>query len=261
MRIDCHIHLERGGYTVEWVGEFVKKAMERGLDEIRLLEHSFRFREFAPMYQSVIDYSDHQRDWFRQKNAGSLSIKDYTALIECARQTAFPIKIRYGLEICYFEGYESLIRDILNSYSFDFSVGSVHWVDGFGFDHGKEFWESVDVDRTYTRYYEIMHQLIESRLFAGVAHPDSIKVFGHKPLYDLAGAYEKLAGLLHDHDMYAEQSGGLHLNYSRNCELGMNPAMLGIFREKGVRILTASDAHRPEDAGANIAELQDLLNR
>lgn len=261
MRIDCHIHLERGRYTVEWVNEFVNMAMDRGIDEIRLLEHSFRFREFVPMYQSAFDYSSYQENWFRQKNAGSLPIKDYTALIECARQTVFPIKILFGLEICYFEGYESLIRDMLNGYSFDFSVGSVHWIDGFGFDQGKEFWESADVDRVYTRYYEIMQQLIESRLFSGVAHPDSIKVFGHKPSYDLTGTYEKLAGLLLERDMYAEQSGGLNLNYYKDCELGMNPAMLRIFREKGVRILTASDAHCPEDVGANITELQDLLDR
>lgn len=56
-------------------------------------------------------------------------------------------------------------------------------------------------------------------------------------------------------------SGGLHLNYDKSCELGMNPVMLKIFTEKGVRLLTASDAHCPGDAGANIAELKNSTRK
>lgn len=47
---DGHIHIERGAYTLEWINRFVDRAVETGLDEIRLLEHNFRFAEFAPMY-------------------------------------------------------------------------------------------------------------------------------------------------------------------------------------------------------------------
>lgn len=257
--IDCHIHLERGPYTIEWLNEFVKTAVNRGIDEIYLLEHSHRFTEFTPMYESICDYNDIQREWFKRKSSKSLSINNYTKFIDQVKQTSFPIKLKFGLEICYFEGWEHLIKDVLDSYSYDFATGSVHWVDGFGFDHKKEFWESIDVDRIYIRYYEIMQKLIESDLFTGVAHPDSIKAFGHKSSYQLVDTYRKLADLLCKHDMYAEQSGGLHLNY--NChELGMNETMLKIFIDQGVRILTASDAHRPEDVGANIMELQNLVS-
>ena len=47
---DVHIHIERGPYTKEWIDTFVKQAVEMGLDEIYLLEHSHRFQEFSPMY-------------------------------------------------------------------------------------------------------------------------------------------------------------------------------------------------------------------
>jgi histidinol-phosphatase (PHP family) len=261
MLIDCHIHLERGQYTLEWLNEFVKTAVNRGLDEIYLLEHSHRFNEFIPMYKSICDYSNYQREWFERKNDGDLSIKNYIDFIEQVKQISHPIKIKFGLEICYFEEYEQLIQDVLNSYSFDFATGSVHWVDGFGFDHKKELWNSLNVDKIYTRYYELMQKLIESDLFTGVAHPDSIKAFGHKASYELVGTYIRLAELLCKHKMYAEQSGGLHLNYDSNCELGMNATMLKMFINKGVPILTASDAHSPQDVGANIAELQNLVHR
>ena len=46
---DVHIHIERGPYTREWISRFADQAVKAGLDEIWLLEHSFRFREFAPI--------------------------------------------------------------------------------------------------------------------------------------------------------------------------------------------------------------------
>ncbi|BCN30491.1 PHP domain-containing protein [Anaeromicropila herbilytica] len=257
--IDCHIHLENGDYTIEWLNQFVKVAVERGIEEIYLLEHSHRFLEFIPMYQSICEYSEYQRKWFESKNNRNLSLEEYVAFIQQAKQGRYPIKIHFGLEICYFEGYEDFIHEILKHYNFDFLTGSIHWVDGFGFDHKKELWDSVDVDMTYRRYYELMKSLIKSDLFTGVAHPDSIKAFGYKPSYELLNTYEEIASLLCKHDMYAEQSGGLHLNYSESCELGMNKTMLNVFKERGVRILTASDAHSPENVGAYIRELQGML--
>lgn len=259
--IDCHIHLERGKYTVEWLNRFVETAIYRGIHEIYLLEHSHRFSEFVPMYKSIADYSYYQKEWFERKRNVDLSIKEYTLFIEQAKQIPYPIKVKFGLEVCYFEEYEHLINGILDSYPFDFATGSVHWVDGFGFDHKKELWDNINVDKLYIRYYEVMERLIGSGLFTGVAHPDSIKVFGHKPSFGLECTYEKIAELLNKNNMYAEQSGGLYLNYSSNCELGMNEKMLKVFKDNGVRILTASDAHKPEDVGANIMELQNLLYR
>lgn len=258
--IDCHIHIEKGPYTVEWLNEFIQTAVKRDLDEIYLLEHSHRFIEFTDMYESICKYNDYQREWFNRKNDGKLSIKNYTDLINQAKQISYPIKVRFGLEVCYFKDHERLIKEVTDSYPYDFITGSIHWIDGFGFDHKKEFWNSIDVDKIYRRYYEIMESLISSGLFTGVAHPDSIKAFGHKPSYELIDIYNKLADLLNKHNLYAEQSGGLHLNYSKDCECGMNKEMLEVFKSRGVRILTASDAHSPKDVGANIVELQSLLD-
>lgn len=257
--IDCHIHLERGPYTQEWLQEFINTALDRGLDEIYLLEHSHRFREFAPMYQPICMYNQYQREWYERHNTQQ-SVTAYHEFIKKTPCLSFPIKIRFGLEVCYFEEQEGLIGEILRSFPYDFVIGSVHWIDGFGFDHKKEFWNGLDVDRLYIRYYEIMENLIKSGLFTGIAHPDSIKVFGYQPKFDLSETYERIASLLNQYGMYAEQSGGLHLNYGTDCELGMNSTMRKIFLDQGVHIQTASDAHRPEDVGANIKELIELLH-
>ena len=64
--IDGHIHIERGPYTLEWIRKFVDRAVETGLDEIRLLEHNFRFEEYVPMYDSVCAHSDFVNEWFHR---------------------------------------------------------------------------------------------------------------------------------------------------------------------------------------------------
>ena len=64
---DGHIHIEAGPYTLEWIDQFVTQALKAGLTEIRLLEHCYRFREFAPMYDSVEAYSPYASDWVHRR--------------------------------------------------------------------------------------------------------------------------------------------------------------------------------------------------
>ena len=49
--------------------------------------------------------------------------------------------------------------DVLKKYDFDFLTGSVHWIDGWGFDHKgqKETWESKNTEEIYKRYYYISY--------------------------------------------------------------------------------------------------------
>ena len=93
----------------------------------------------------------------------------------------------------------------------------------------------------------------------GKQHPDSIKCFGYKPDIDLTEDYNKLAVLLKKNGMYAENSGGLQLNYSPDIELGLNSQLLSVLRKNNVQIETASDAHKQSDVGANILDLANML--
>lgn len=79
--VDGHIHIERGEYTLEWIEQFVGKAIEMELDEIQLLEHCYRFKEFEPMYDSVCKYSDYIDKWFYRQSYG-LQLGDYLHVIQ-----------------------------------------------------------------------------------------------------------------------------------------------------------------------------------
>lgn len=253
--IDTHIHIEKGDYSIEWVKEFVNVALNRGLTEIYLLEHSHRFKEFMGIYKNFIRYNDYQKSWLDRKF--KLSLEDYKNFILKVKKEKFPIKIKFGLEICYEEGTEEIIKNTLENFQWDFITGSVHWVDGWGFDHKKEHWVTIDVDRVYKRYYEIMKNLIKSQLFNIVAHPDSIKCFGYNPSFDLTETYFEIADLVNKYNMSAEHNSGLYYRYGHE-ELGLNRKMHDIFKSKNVHICTASDAHKPEDTGKYIRELNQI---
>ena len=159
--VDGHIHIERGPYTLEWIDQFVNKSVEMERDEIRLLEHHFIFEEFAPMYDSVRRYSEYVDAWFR-RSAGKHRLADYLELIHQARNREFPIKVKFGLEVCYFKEFEGFISELTKGNGFDFLLGSVHFVDDFAFDHKAEHWAGLDVDRIYHRYFEDSVSLAKS---------------------------------------------------------------------------------------------------
>ena len=261
---DVHVHfLHDGGgiYTREFFEGFIIAAQSAGLDEIYLLEHTHQFLEFEKVYAPIKKFNAYQNDWLTRRMTGS--VENYLRFIETVKNENFPVKVKFGLEVCYIPEACDELANRLSEYDFDFLTGSVHWIDGWGFDHPKikDLWDGVDVDKAYRRYYEIMNELCESGLFTGLAHPDSIKCFGRAPRYDLTETYHELAALLNKFGMYAENSGGLKSNYSPPQELGMDAKMLGVFKQNGVAVETASDAHKQSDTGKNIRELEEMLKK
>lgn len=260
---DVHVHFLHGnpiGYNIDFFEGFIKVAQNAGLSEIYLLEHTHQFTEFEKVYEPIKSYNEFQHNWITERM--NESIEDYINFIKTVKDKKYPVKVKFGLEVCYIPETADILADVLKKYNFNFLTGSVHWIDGWGFDHKgqKETWESKNTEEIYKRYYEIMFQLCESNLFTGLAHPDSIKCFGYKPNIDLSDYYNKLALLLNKHNMYAENSGGLKLNYSPDNELGLNAQLMSILKKNNVRIETASDAHNQKDVGANIRELEKMIH-
>lgn len=69
--------------------------------------------------------------------------------------------------------------------------------------------------------------------------------------------YLQLAQALRKHSMYIEESSGLAINYG-DKQLGMNADMLECMVEYNVPILTALDAHSPQNVGL-YKEMDDLI--
>ena len=189
-------------------------------------------------------------------------LSDYIDLMKDIQKMDLPVKVKYGLEVCYVPQYEQKIKEILHAYSFDFLVGAIHSIDGILYDmsFSKELlWNRYDVDDIYHRYYELVFQLIESDLFTQLAHPDTIKLFQIYPTYDLKPTYRKMATLLKQHHMKAENNVGCYYRYG-HPDLGLSDELLRILKEYQVEMIYASDAHQPEDVGNYIKEAMKRIN-
>lgn len=246
---DAHVHLERGPYTAAWAEEFVTAAKNAGITELCLLDHSYLFREFVPLYDDLRHSSDFVDRWLSRK-AGKHTLDEYFRLIEDLRSRDYGITLRFGLEICFLPEQTDAIARRIERTPLDFTVGSVHFIDNFAFDHTPNLWQGVDTDDAYRRFFEHSAALAECGLFDGIAHPDSVKLFGHIPSFPLEEAYDTLAAALASAGMYAEQNSGISRRTS--AEAGMAPALYAAMKRHGVPVRTASDAHTPADVGAGI---------
>ena len=95
MQVDGHVHLEKGPYSVEWVNEFIKYALDRNIEEIYFLEHTHLFQECQSLYTEMAEYNAYQGSWFEKK-----------------KKETFPVKLKFGLEVCYSPEHEKDIEKI-----------------------------------------------------------------------------------------------------------------------------------------------------
>ncbi|HEY8449261.1 MAG TPA: PHP domain-containing protein, partial [Bacillota bacterium] len=163
------MHLERGGLDLAYLERFVEVARRRGIDEIGFTEHAYNFVEAAPLLN---------RPQYVAERSSGFAIDDYVRLIDEAKRRGLPVKL--GIEMDYIEERERDIAAFLAEYPWDFVIGSVHWIGDWPFDIDPASWEGRDVATAYRDYFERAERAIRCRLFDVFAHPDLIKIFGHR---------------------------------------------------------------------------------
>ena len=246
--IDGHVHLDKGPLTKEYVLEFVDEAIKNNINEIHILNHSHRFKEFSVLYEKCKVVKE-QVDWFNRDFKDS--IYDYIRLIDEVKKLDLPVKILFGLEVCYFSDREDMIKDLLKVYDWDFLIGSIHFINNIAYDcrwSVKELWEKNNVDELYRTYYESTKNLIKSNLFTQIGHIDTIKMFGYYPSYDLKDTYKEIAVLLNEHNMLAENNTKVNYEYGHH-DIGLSKELLEILKEYNCKIVSSSDAHQPDNVG------------
>ena len=172
-------------------------------------------------------------------------------MVEDARKAGHSVK--FGIELDFIPGTETALEAFIKSYPFDYVIGSVHWLGDFGFDllEMKSKWENRDIKKTYDEYFSILTQMVESKLFDFVGHADVIKVFGHEPddQVFLEEWYDQLSETFSKNDAVIEVStAGLRKPVGK---LYPAPGLLRASYRRNVPIVINSDAHRPEDVGAD----------
>lgn len=254
--IDGHTHLENGDLTKEYVHQFIDAAIQKGIDHLCILDHTHRFFEFKELYDQVCAFDVRQKKWVESKQKNS--IHEYYSLIKEIKKERLPIKVSFGLEVCFSPNHIDFLKEKLNEFPYDFLVGAIHSIDGAIYDlHelSKELlWTKNDVDMIYRQYFDCLIQAIDSKLFTQIAHPDVIKMYEIYPSYDLTNTYIEIAKHASKANVALEDNTGASYRY-HHPEIGLHPVFRNILKEHNVKIITCSDAHYPKDVAKNFDQL------
>jgi len=234
MPVDYHTHpLAHGEYahSKEHLSLFFEQARKMGLKEIGLADHD-RFRE---------DFC-------------------FETIKEAAR--SFPdLQVRVGIEVDYIPGKIEKISQLVDEYPWDFVIGSVHFIDGWGFDNPDEIrgYEGKDPDELYSRYYDYLAEAIQSKLFDIIGHFDLIKIFNLRPKEDPVKLAQKALDAAFDAGVCVEiNTAG---RYKPVGEMYPEKRLLQACYERGVPITLSSDAHHPAHVGRDIDQAKALARR
>src|SRR3954451_3077764 len=244
MLTDYHLHLrpdEEGTtferyFTVENVERYLDAATERGIEELGVSEHVYRFRQALDLWQHPL--------WVEN------AVDDLDAYCEFVRGTP----LRLGIECDYIPGAEERVEALLAGRDFDYVVGSVHFIGegGAAVAHeGFDVWEGErDAEEIWRRSCEMVADAARSGLYDILAHPDLVKVWGRSrplPDRDLRAFYEPAVAAIAESGIAVEVStAGLRKPVG---ELYPSRQFAEMCVEAGAPFALSSDAHLPEQIG------------
>ena len=106
------------------------------------------------------------------------------------------------------------MKKILDAWDFDYRIGSVHFLWGWGFDASKliDEWSRHDLRDVWAEYAAQVELLAASGNYDILGHPFNVRLFKHFPNFDTTPCLERVA-------------------------------------EYNLPVTINSDAHRPEDCG------------
>ncbi len=254
MLTDYHLHLRPDGhdaraedyFTEANVKRYRAVADERGIAELGVSEHVYRFEQ-------VLDVWAHPF-WV------SFAHDDLDAYCSFVRERT---DLRLGIEADFVPGAEDRMASLLQARDFDYVIGSVHFVREGAVDMDDySVWDSGrSVEQIWQRYFETIGEAARSGMFDVLAHPDLVKVWGRErplPEGDLRRYYElALDGIAESGIAVEVSTAGLR---KRVEELYPSPVFLEMCIEAGAPVALSSDAHRPEDIGADYEQALELLD-
>ena len=266
--LDYHLHLWPHGQsdaqaTVEQVAAYCELAAVRGITEIAVTEHLFRFTQAKDRLGGFWDalpgdalrpgmaaYWDHH---------ARVDLDEYVEVVEAVKAAGLPV-VR-GLEVDYDQDRMEDVADLLEGYPFDVLLGSVHWLGTWRFDVLSDpqvlaEWDHRAIDQVWDEYTRAMEELAASGVCDVLAHPDLVKIAGRVPEVP-DEFYDRITEAAVHSGMAAElSSAGWRKPVGEEYPA---PPLLRRFVSRGVPLTTASDAHTLPDVAERAEDLRGIL--
>lgn len=253
MLTDYHLHLRtdeigqaQEAFTEDNVERYLEAAADRGIAELGVSEHLYRFREALELWRHPY--------WESQAH------DDLDLYCEFVLTTP----LRLGIEADFIPGAEDRTATLLEARELDYVVGSVHFLadEGSVDDRRYDVWKSDgDADSLWRRYFEWIAEAARSGLFDILAHPDLIKVWGAEspqPSKDPRSYYEPAVEAIAESGIAVEVStAGLRKPVE---EIYPSPAFAEMCVDAGAAFALSSDAHAPDQVGFAYEQAGEFLS-
>jgi len=228
--VDYHTHPFSHGeecikkqYSKEYIERFIQKAIKTGIKEIGFADHD----EF-------IDYID----W---------------DILKELKEKYKIVKLGIEFDFKNDKKHLNMIKKAVDFLPLDYSIGSVHYIDDWAFDHPKyiEKYKNRIIDDIYIEYFKLLKNAVELDIFQIVGHFDLIKIFGFKPdnisIMDLA---KPVLQTIKENGMVIEvNTNGLNKPVN---ELYPEINIIKMANQFNIPITLGSDAHTPDRVGEGI---------
>ena len=264
MLTDYHLHLRPDEldataeryFTTANVERYRAVASERGIAELGVSEHVYRFEQALDVWQHPF-WREQARD-------------DLDEYCEFVRERT---DLRLGIEADFVPGTEDRMANLLDARDFDYVVGSVHFLRDESIDMDDySVWDRASgPEEVWRRYFETLGEAARSGLFDVLAHPDLVKIWSpaHPARGEVGGSnhprpegdprrYYELAldGIAESGIAVEVSTAGLR---KPARELYPAPAFLQMCLEAGAQVALSSDAHRSQEVGADYGQALELL--
>ena len=254
MLTDYHTHLRPDGadssaedhFTQANAERYRTVAQERGIAELGVSEHVYRFEQALDVWQHEL-WRASARD-------------DLDAYVEFVRTQT---DLKLGIEADFIPGREERMRDLLDAHEWDYVVGSIHFLGDQALDYERyDVWtRGTNPDKVWKTYFTWLGEAAQTGMFDILAHPDLVKHWGPerpRPEGDLRRFYDLAMEGIADSGVAVEVStAGLRKPVG---EIYPDRAFLEMIVDAGNPIALSSDAHRPGDLGFGYEQALELLS-
>jgi histidinol-phosphatase (PHP family) len=237
-KTDYHIHTTYSDGR-EGPEACIEAALKNGLSEIGFSDH------LTPAGRNMKWNMDHDR------------LPDYAEHILRLKKLYPEIAVRMGIELDYIPGMEQETARIIDTFPFDYIIGSVHYLGDESIDLGPEFYVGKDIGQIYENYFNLVCEAASTGFYDIMGHADLVRIHRFRPDEDITHLYSMMASAFEIHDVAFE----LNTN-GRNKPLHdfyPDRRYLSLFAEHGVPVCVNSDSHYPDRIGQFSDEAYELL--
>ncbi|OUM94282.1 MAG: histidinol-phosphatase [Thermobacillus sp. ZCTH02-B1] len=247
MKIDYHTHHVRCGHAEGTLEDYIRRAIEIGLDHIGLSDHMPLIHVDPAVYWPGMAMPMDELPRYVEE------------ALELKEKYKDRIAVRVGIEADYIEGHEEAIERIVRGYPWDYVIGSVHFLGEWDITDYRQTdgWKGKDPMDVYEQYYDAVCKAAATGFYDVIGHIDVVKRFGVRPEGDVTH--------LEDMALEAVAKAGLAIELNASglrmpcAEMFPSDRMLAKAIGLGIPVTLGSDAHQPERLAQYLDRAREAL--